>query len=351
MSRIINVGIASYGMSGKIFHAPFIKASQHLKLVGIVERHKDESRIKYPDTKLYRSFEELIADKDIELVVVNTPVQTHYEYTKAALNAGKDVVVEKPFTVNAHEAEELEQLAVEKNRFLSVYQNRRYDGDYLALRDVVAEDMLGTLKEAEFRFDRYRTGHSGKEHKEGDKPGAGTLHDLGAHIIDQAIQLFGFPQAVFADILTMRRGMEANDYFEIILYYPTPFRARIKASSFVREPYFAYILHGENGSFLQQRSDLQEEHLLLGYVPSVNAWIKTPAGFDGILHTNINGEEVRKQTRSEVGNYMNYYEEVYQALIGKRANPVPAHQAVLTMRVIDAAFKSSKEKKVIALNK
>ena len=141
MSRIIKAGIASYGMSGKLFHAPFIQAHPYLELSAIVERHKEESRIKYPDSKLYRSFEELIADETLELIVVNTPVQTHFEYAKAALNAGKHIVVEKPFTVNAAEAKELDELAKAKNLLLIVYQNRRYDGDYRAIKDVVQQNL------------------------------------------------------------------------------------------------------------------------------------------------------------------------------------------------------------------
>ncbi len=349
MSRIIKTGIASYGMSGKLFHAPFIQAHPYLELSAIVERHKEESRIKYPDSRLYRSFEELIADETLELIVVNTPVQTHFEYAKAALNAGKHIVVEKPFTVNAAEAKELDELAKAKNLLLIVYQNRRYDGDYKAIKDVVQQNLLGELKEAELRFDRYRTGHSGKDHKEGDKPGAGNLHDLGAHIIDQAIQLFGFPEAVFADVFAMRDNMIANDYFEVLLYYPRPFRVRIKGTVFARESYYAYIINGANGTFMQQRSDLQEVKLLEDTIPSLEPWIPTPEGFDGLLHTTINGETVRKETRSEMGNYMQYYEDVYQALANGKPNPVPAADAVLTMRVIDAALLSSKERRVVTL--
>lgn len=349
MTRIINTGIASYGMSGKLFHAPFIDANPHFNLGAIVERHKEESREKYPNAKLYRSFEELINDKEIELVIVNTPVQTHFEYAAAALNAGKAVIVEKPFTVNAEEAQQLCDLAKEKNLFFSVYQNRRYDGDYKAVKEVVRENLLGELKEAEFRYDRYRPGHSGKEHKEGGRPGAGNVHDLGAHLIDQALQLFGFPEAVFADIFTMRDGLISNDYFEILLYYPTPFRVRLKSTVFARESYYAYIINGENGTFLQQRSDLQETSLLADEKPSIEPWIQPPQEDDGLLHTIINGEEVRKQTRSQMGNYMDYYEEVYRALIDDGSNPVPATDAVRTMQIIDAALQSAKEKKVISV--
>lgn len=280
-------------------------------------------------------------------MVVNTPVQTHYEYAKAALNAGKNIVVEKPFTTNAAEAQELGDMAKSKGLFLSVYQNRRYDGDFKALRDVVSQNLLGELKEAEMRFDRYRPGHSGKDHKEGDKPGAGNLHDLGAHLIDQAIQLFGFPEAVFADVFAMRKNMIANDYFEVLLYYPRPFRVRIKGTVFCRESYYAYILQGENGTFMQQRSDLQEEKLLQGVVPTTNAWISTPDEFDGILHTVANGEVNKKQTRSAIGNYMGYYQDVYDALVGAKKNPVPASDAVMTMKIIDAALQSSRERRTV----
>jgi len=349
MSHPIITGIASFGMSGKLFHAPFINANPHYELRAIVERHKEDSRERYPDSKLYRSFEELIADPEIELVIVNTPVQTHFEYAVKALEAGKHIVVEKPFMVTTAEAEEVDRLAKEKERFLCVYQNRRYDGDFRAIKDVVTENLLGELKEVELRYDRYRTGHSGKDHKEGNKPGAGNLHDLGAHLIDQAIQLFGFPEAVFADVFTMRKNMEANDYFEVLLYYPRPFRVRIKGTVFAKESPYPFILQGENGTFLQQRSDLQEIKLLEGVVPAIESWIPTPEGFDGVLHTTINGEDVRKQTRSEMGNYMDYYEDVYNALRNNHPNPVPAADAILTMKVIDAALQSSRERKVIPL--
>ncbi|MCH5599948.1 Gfo/Idh/MocA family oxidoreductase [Niabella ginsengisoli] len=350
MAHIIKTGIASYGMSGKLFHAPFIQAHPNYELSAIVERHKEESRIKYPDSKLYRSFEEMISDDTLELIVINTPVQTHFEYAKAALNAGKNIVVEKPFTVNAEEAKELDELAKSKNLLLTVYQNRRYDGDYKAIKDIVQENILGELKEAELRYDRYRTGHSGKDHKEGDKPGAGNLHDLGAHLIDQAIQLFGFPEAVFADVFAMRKDMIANDYFEVLLYYPRPFRVRIKGTVFARESIYPFVINGENGTFMQQRSDLQESRLLADEIPSIETWIPTPQGFDGILHTTINGESVRKETRSEMGNYMDFYSDVYDTLVNDKPNPVPASDAVLTMRVIDAALKSNQEKEWLHYN-
>lgn len=344
---IIRTGICSYGMSGKLFHAPFIESHPGFELVSIVERNREESKERYPKARIIRSVDELLKDDSLQLIVVNTPVQTHFEYVKAALNAGKHVVAEKPFTITADEAVELDQLATARNLILSVYQNRRYDGDYRAIKKVVEERLLGEIREVEMRFDRFRPGFSGKQHKEGGLPGAGILHDLGAHLIDQALQLFGWPESVFADLRILREGgVEANDYFEVLLYYPS-LRVRIKSTVIARESYYAYVLHGMKGSYLQQRSDLQEEQLLAGVVPTIESWCPPSPVPDGLLHTEIDGEVIRKTQTSTPGNYMGYYDDVYHALTGKASNPVPAKGAIRSMRIIDAAQQSAKEGKLI----
>lgn len=344
----IKTGICSFGMSGKLFQAPFIDNHPGFELAGIVERHKEDSKVKYPHAKIYKSFEALIADDNMELIVVNTPVQTHYEYVKAALLAGKKVVAEKPFTVTAAEAEELDQLAKSKGSFLSVYQNRRYDGDFAALKRIVKEGVLGELVEVQIRYDRYRVDPSGKPHKEGALPGAGNLHDLGSHLIDQALQLFGWPKALFADVCIMRDGVNANDYFEVILMYQK-LRVRLKASLVARAQYPGYILNGMQGSFMQERSDLQEQQLLADVKPTLENWCPPLSQPDGFLHATINGLEVKQSMTSTSGNYMLYYDDVYKAITGQGPNPVPASDAVKTMRIIDAAFKSSAEGRVIDL--
>ena len=244
-------------MSGKLFHAPFIDNHPGYELTAIVERHNNDSRERYPRSKLYRSIEELIADNSIQLIIINTPTHLHFENAKAALEAGKNIVVEKPFTVTVKEGEQLIDLAKKKNLLLSIYQNRRYDGDYRAVKDVIEKKLLGELREVEIRYDRYRPVPAGKPHKEGDLPGAGIIYDLSPHLVDQALQLFGWPQALFADVWKMRNEVKAKDYFEILLYYPS-MRVRLKATCIARETVPAYTLHGMKGSFLQQRSDLQE---------------------------------------------------------------------------------------------
>jgi scyllo-inositol 2-dehydrogenase (NADP+) len=246
--NIIKTGICSYGMSGKLFHAPFIDAHPGFELSAIVERHNADSKERYPNAKLYRSVEELCADKEIELIVVNTPTHLHFEQASMVLQSGKHLIIEKPFAITVKEAEALTALAEKNNLFISVYQNRRYDGDYRAVRDVLQKGLLGEMREAEIRYDRYRPAFGGKRHKEGDMPGAGIIYDLSPHLVDQAIQLFGFPNALFADVWKMRDDVEAADYFELLFYYDK-LRVRLKATCIARESVFAYTLHGNEGKF------------------------------------------------------------------------------------------------------
>jgi scyllo-inositol 2-dehydrogenase (NADP+) len=345
---VIKTGICSYGMSGKLFHAPFLEAHPGYQLSAIVERHNNDSIERYPNAKLYRSVEELCADKDLQLIVVNTPTHLHFEQAKLVLQSGKNIVIEKPFAVTVSEAEELTALAAANHLFISVYQNRRYDGDYAAVKEVVDKGLLGEIREVEIRYDRYRPAFGGKLHKEGEMRGAGIIYDLSPHLVDQAIQLFGFPNAVFADLIKMRDDVAVPDYFELLFYYDR-LRVRLKATCIARESTFAYTLHGMKGSFLQQRSDTQEHELLSGRKPSLESWCPAPAKPDGILHTEINGEVVRQETTSSPGNYMGYYDDIYKALTGQGLNPVPAADGIKNMRIIEAALESVREGRVMQL--
>jgi scyllo-inositol 2-dehydrogenase (NADP+) len=350
--QLVKVGLCAFGMSGKIFHAPFLKEHPGFFMSAVVERSKEESKEKYPDAQIYSSVEEMLENADIELVVVNTPVQTHFEYTKMALEAGKNVIVEKPFTVNVAEAEELERLAEEKGLFLSVYQNRRFDRDYLQVQKMINEGKLGDIKEVEIRFDRFRTQPSGKAHKENpDATGSGSLHDLGSHLVDQAVQYFGFPEKLFADVFSMKGQEFANDYFEIILFYENDLRVRLKSSVFSKEAHYAYIIHGDKGSFLQERTDNQENELVAGAIPEYGKdWTQPLKEADGILNfLNQNQETERISTSSESGNYMNYYQQIYEFIVFGYALPSPAEEIIKNMKIIDAAMMSSNEGKIISL--
>ncbi len=351
--QLVKVGLCAFGMSGKVFHAPFLKEHPGFFLSAIVERSKEESKEKYPDATIYLSVEEMLKNEDIDVVVVNTPVQTHFEFAKMALEAGKNVIVEKPFTVNVAEAEELVRLAESKNLFLSVYQNRRFDRDYLQVQKVISEGKLGNIKEVEIRFDRFRTEPSAKEHKENPAlNGSGSVHDLGSHLVDQATQLFGFPKKLFADIFSMKGTDFANDYFEILLYYKDDLRVRLKSSVFTKEDHFAYKIFGDKGSFLQERTDDQENELVAGAIPEYGKnWMQPLKESDGILNVlNENKETEKILTASEPGNYMNYYQQIYEHIVFGYALPSLGNEVVQNMKIIEAALESSNKGKVLDLN-
>ncbi|MCI3937771.1 Gfo/Idh/MocA family oxidoreductase [Chryseobacterium aahli] len=351
--QLVKVGLCAFGMSGKVFHAPFLKEHPGFFMSAIVERSKEESKEKYPDATIYRSLDEMLQNADIDVVVVNTPVQTHFEFTKMALEAGKNVIVEKPFTVNVAEAEELVRLAESKNLFLSVYQNRRFDRDYLQVQKVISEGKLGNIKEVEIRFDRFRTEPSAKDHKENPElNGSGSVHDLGSHLVDQATQFFGFPEKLFADVFSMKGEEFANDYFEILLYYKDGVRVRLKSSVFTKEEHFAYKIHGDKGSFLQERTDDQEAELVARAIPTYGKdWMQPLKESDGILnYLDENSETKRILTSSQPGNYMNYYQQIYEHIVFGYALPSLGNEVVQNMKIIEAALESSKKGKIVDLN-
>ncbi|KPE51969.1 Gfo/Idh/MocA family oxidoreductase [Chryseobacterium indologenes] len=350
--QLVKAGLCAFGMSGKVFHAPFLKEHPGFFISGIVERSKEDSREKYPQATIYRSVEEMLQNAEIEMVIINTPVQTHYEYAKKALEAGKNIIVEKPFTVNVAEAEELVKLADEKGLFVSVYQNRRFDRDFLQVQDILNSGRLGVIKEAEIRFDRFRTTPSGKQHKENpQQSGSGSLHDLGAHLVDQAVLYFGYPEKLFADVFSMKGPEFANDYFEIILFYKNELRVRLKSSVFTKEAHYAYAIHGEKGSFLQERTDNQENELAAGAIPVYGEeWTVALKEQDGILNFfNENNETERVLTLSKPGNYMDYYQQIYEHIVFGYALPSPGKEVIDNMKIIDAALISTKEGKIVEL--
>jgi scyllo-inositol 2-dehydrogenase (NADP+) len=347
-TRIINTALCSYGMSGKLFHAPFIDATAGFNLYAVWERSKNTAAADHPNIQTYHSLEALLADGQVELVVVNTPNSTHYGYAKQCLDAGKHVIVEKPFTVTTAEATELMELAQAKGLLLSVYQNRRYDSDFRTIQQVLQQALLGDVVEAEFHFDRYREALSPKLHKETPGPGTGALYDLGAHLIDQALLLFGMPQAVFADIAIIRPQSQVDDYFELLLYYPK-LRVRLKCSYLVKEALPGYIIHGSKGSFIKPKTDVQETQLQAGNKPTDNGWGQEPPGDRGLLHTAVGGKTIREHIPSLQGHYGDYYKAVYGALVHNGPVPVTAAEGKRVIQIIEAAIESNRTQKVVAI--
>lgn len=344
----IKTAILSFGMSGRVFHAPFIHLHEGFELTGIWERSKSVSAAYYPYAKIYRSFEEIIADTSVELVIVNTPTGTHYEFAKKVLEAGKHAVVEKAFTTTVAEAAALKTLAEKKGLVLSVFQNRRWDSDFKTVKKVVQEGWLGEIMEAEFHFDRYKQELSPKPHKEIPAPGAGILNDLSPHLIDQSLHLFGLPEAVFADLRVTRPGSLVDDYFEILLYYPL-LRVRLKAGYQVREPLPSYVVHGRLGSFLKSRGDVQETLLLQDAKPNLTDWGTEPESEQGLLHTEKDGHLIRERIPTLQGNYYDYYDGIHQSIRHHLPVQVTAQDGINVMRIIEACFASSKDRRAVTL--
>ncbi|MCM4171592.1 oxidoreductase [Arenibacter sp. TNZ] len=344
----INTALCSFGMSGYVFHAPFIDVHPEFNLYGVWERTKNNAQVKYPNIKTFRRLEEMLADENIELVVVNTPSITHYDFTKQAINSGKNVIVEKPFTATLAQAEELIQLAKEKNVTLSVYHNRRYDSDFKTVKKILDEGWIGEIVEAEIHYDRFDPGLSYKVHKETPTAGVGSLYDLGSHLIDQALVLFGMPKAIYADLDTFRPNSKVEDYFDVKLIYSSH-RVTLKSSYYVREIMPGNILHGTKGSFIKSKADVQEAALQAGKIPGTQNWGAELDKEKGLLHTEKDGKIIREQVPTLEGDYMAYYEGIYQALRNNKSVPVSATDGLNVIKVIEAAIQSNKEKRVVEL--
>lgn len=344
----INTALCSFGMSGKVFHAPLLHFHPGFHLYGAYERSSREAEKEYPSIQHFSSLSKMLEDDSIELVIVNTPNASHYDYTRQALLAGKHVVVEKPFVPTVAQGKELAALANKKNLQLAVYQNRRYDSDFQVVKEVVTENLIGEIVEAEFHFDRYKQELSPKQHKEIPGEATGIVYDLGSHIIDQALSLFGMPLAVFADIFIMRSISKVDDYFEILLYYPGK-RVRLKGSYLVKQPVPSFVLHGTYGSFLKERADVQEANLQAGLYTAQPGWGMEPAEAKGWLHTNKRGIDEVMQLETPAGNYANFYDAMYSAIRQHKPLPVTADEGINVITIIEAAFKSNAEKKVIQL--
>lgn len=348
IKKPINTALCAFGMSGYVFHAPFIALNPKFNLYGVYERSKNIAEKQYPGIKTFRSLEDLLADDAIELVVVNTPSVTHYDFTKKVIKAGKHVVVEKPFTATVAQAEELIELANEHNVKLSVYHNRRYDSDFLTVKKVLDAGLIGDIVEAEIHYDRFEPVLSSKTHKETPTLGAGSLYDLGAHLIDQALQLFGLPDAISADLDIRRPNSQVEDYFDLKLFYNSH-RVILKSSYYVREVVIGNLLHGTKGSFKKSKADVQEKELQSGKIPNTKYWGTEPDSEKGFLHTEKDGKIIKEYIPTEKGNYMAYYDGIYEALRNNKAVPVTATSAMHVIKIIEAAFKSNKERKVVTL--
>lgn len=343
MAEVINVGLVGFGLAGRVFHAPVIQAVPGLRLKKVVERHADESSRRYPEVEVVRDVAALLKDEEIDLVVITTPNTSHFEYARDSLIAGKHVVVEKPFTTTSAEALKLIDLAHGQNRILSVHQNRRWDGDFLTVKRLLDQKLLGRLVEYESHFDRFRNQLQPGAWREEEGPGTGILFDLGSHLIDQAQVLFGPPQLITADIRIQRDFARTADNFEVILHYEG-LKVTLKAGMLVREPGPRFILHSTEGSFVKYGLDVQEDALKQGLTPSAPGWGKEPQELWGMLNTQIGELHLKRRIETIPGCYQAFYENLVKAINGEAELIVKPVEAMNTIRIIELAIESSQKR-------
>jgi scyllo-inositol 2-dehydrogenase (NADP+) len=336
-AALLNVALLGYGFASKTFHAPLLVRVPGLRLRYIVSSDSAKVHKDYKDVSVLAKPEMALADPEVDVIVIATPNVTHFDLAQKALNAGKHVVVDKPFTNTVTDGMELIQLARSRKKVLSVFQSRRWDGDFLTLRKVLVDGLLGKVALFECHYDRYRP-EPRQRWREQPGPGSGIWFDLGPHLVDQALQLFGAPESIYADLEIQRSGGQANDYFHVVLRYGKS-RAILHGGSLVVAESPRFIVHGALGSFTKWGMDTQEESLKRGEIPGSPGWGADPKM--GTLITKKGDGFETREVPNIPGNYLGYYEGLRDAIIGGRPNPVTAEQGLEVINVLETAEKSA----------
>jgi len=344
-SNNLRVGLIGFGLSGQTFHAPIIASVPGLELACVLERRGDLARQKYPHARIARTLDELLSDERIRACVVAVPNEHHFEIARQCLLAGRAVVIDKPFAVTSQEALALTQLAQERKLLLTVYHNRRLDGDFKTVRKILANGSLGRVVTFESHFDRFRPALKPNAWRERAEPGAGMLYDLGPHLIDQAFQFFGLPQAVTADVRIDRDGGTVDDAFDVRLDYPG-MRAILRSTMIACAHATRFVIHGTAGSFLKNALDPQEEPLRRGVLPGGPGWGEEPESKWGTLYS-AEGPAQGAPIRTEPGDYREFYVNLRDSLLGTAEPLVKPCEALNVIRAIELAVQSNRERKTI----
>jgi scyllo-inositol 2-dehydrogenase (NADP+) len=336
MSKI-KTALVGYGSVAENFHAPLISVCNDMELVAVVERNQRKSKVKYPHGRIFKSLEELLAADAADLIVIVTPNEYHFSQAKLALEAGKHVVVDKPVTIHSGEAKELKELAESKGLVLSVFQNRRLDGDILTIKKILREKILGRIVLFESHFDRFRP-NLVDNWREKEVPGNGITYDLGTHLIDQVVMLFGRPAWIYAEILKQRTGAVADDFFDITMMYEG-INVRLTASVLANAPIPRFLILGEKGSYAKYGLDVQEKAFKAGQIPVGVNWGMENSEAWGKLHL----EKATVSYPTERGDYRIFYQNIADAIHGKTSLEVKMSEAIDVLKIIEAAFLSNKE--------
>jgi scyllo-inositol 2-dehydrogenase (NADP+) len=343
-TKKINTALLSYGMSGLVFHGPLLQAHAGFDIKAVL--HRNPSKEVMHTFPVVDSAEAIWKDESIQLVIVNTPNNTHFEFAAKALKSGKHVVVEKPFTVTTKEADELIALSKEHNRVLSVFQNRRWDGDFLTVQKVVQRNLVGQIAEVEMHYDRFRNYIETDTWKEEPTSGTGILFNLGSHMLDQALVLFGMPAMLDARLGVQRPGGKVDDFYDIRLYYKN-FYVIVKSSYLVREPGPRYSIHGTEGSFVKYGLDPQEQALKEKKIPGSTGWGTEPKRYWGKINTTWNDLHVEGMIETMPGNYLAFYQNVYEAIRLGSELAVKPEESRQVIQLIEACRASHETKSAI----
>ena len=337
----IGVAVVGYGLAGKAFHAPLVAATPGLRLAAVVSSRRDEIRADWPQADPLPELDAALARPDIGLVVIATPDALHADQAIAALEAGKSVVVDKPFAASLDEARRIAAVAARAPGVCSVFQNRRWDADFLTLRRLIAEDALGEIVNFESHFDRLRPAVVDRWK---EKPGAGVWQDLGPHLVDQALQLFGPPLGIYADLAAQKPGGQVADYAHVLLRYDR-LRVILHAGQIVHESSPRYLVHGTRASFIKHGMDAQEGQSRAGLRPGASDWGVDPS--PGLLARQTDGVITRTPAPPERGDYPRFYAAMRDAVLTDAPPPVTVDQALQVMRVLDAGHRSVAQRREI----
>ena len=339
MNAPLKVGLLGFGYASATFHAPLIASTPGLQLAAIASSRPSDVLATWPHVSVMATPAELLAQPDIDLVVVATPNATHAPLAAQALVAGKHVVVDKPFTLNLSEAQDLIALAQSHNRLLSVFHNRRWDSDFLSIRDLLAQGFLGRITHFESHFDRFRplVRHRWRESAQA---GGGLWFDLGPHLVDQALQLFGAPQSLWLDQAQQRDASQTDDWFHAVLSYGQ-MRVILHATALSAHLAPRFTVHGTRGSLIKQGLDTQEDALKAGQRPGSPAWGRDPNGLE--LHLLNDVDQMTAYTQPCLhGDYLQYYKQIHDAVTQGKSNPVPPHEALSVMKLIAMGQESAR---------
>ncbi|KAA6456223.1 oxidoreductase [Acidobacteria bacterium AB60] len=339
---MIRVGLVGFGMAGRVFHAPLISSVEGLALSAVVERHTDHAKERYPWITTHRSLESMLADRTLGLIVVATPSGTHFEVAQRVLEAGFPAVVDKPLATSAHEIAALAGLAKKRGVALIPFHNRRFDGDFLTVEKLLLDGRLGRVVALESRMDRWNPGATRRAWKDAPEEGGGVLLDLGTHLVDQALALFGNPMAVSAEVLRERDGEGANDAFTVRLRY-LGLRVTVEANALSSPAGARFVVRGTRGNFRKKGVDPQEAALNRITQIRGEGWGEEAASEWGMLHVDVEGGMVTRPFATLAGDYRRFYAGVRDALEGRAKPPVTAADAWRVARVLEWAMQSAEK--------